>query len=171
MIRPGNQPPDYWIVGTPRKCQKLRSIRNVHHEVVRMASIRPTIQKIKGNTIRFVVATRRFVLRWVAILSVGVVILAGLYFISEPFAKFGNWYAANNILPRALLLVLAPIAATIASQIKQNLVDQRKRGESKSVRQAFREIDGQVVEAVMEWIKWMAFGVGALALAQIVDRL
>ena len=118
---------------------------------------------------RCVIATARFVLRWLVRLSVVGVILVALYFISEPFYKFGNWFNANNILPRALLLVLAPIAAAVASQIKENLAEQAKRGEAKSVRRAFEEIDSQSYELVMGWITWLAFAVGAIALSQVVN--
>lgn len=117
---------------------------------------------------RWAIVAGRFVIQGIGILAVAGVVLTAAYFISEPFDKFAQWYNANNIAPRALILVLGPIAAAVASQIKENLVQQGRRREPKSIRRALSQINGQQDEMLMEWVKWLTFAVSAIALSQIV---
>ena len=115
------------------------------------------------------VAVLRFVVKWTAILSIIAIVLTALYFIAEPFAAFGEWYTDNNIFPKALFLILAPVAASLANQIKGNLAEQAKLQEPKSVKRAFTlATEEQIPEMVMGWLTWLAFAVGAIALGQIV---
>lgn len=127
------------------------------------------IRDIATRCATVTVAVAKLVFKGVAILSVIAIIFTALYFITEPFAAFGKWYADNNIFPKVLFLILAPGAAALANQIKGNLAEQAKRQEPRSVRRAFTQAtDEQTPEMVMGWLTWLAFTVGAIALGQIV---
>ena len=128
------------------------------------------IREIATRCATVAAAIAKFVFKSVAVLSVVAIILTALYFISEPFAAFGDWYVDNNVFPMALFLIVAPCAAALANQIRGNLAEQAKRQKSKSVKRAFTQAIGdQVPEMVMGWLTWLAFAVGAIALGLIVD--
>lgn len=128
------------------------------------------IRDIAIRCVTVAVPVLKFVFKSVAVLSLVAIVLTAFYFISEPFAAFGGWYADNNVLPKALLLLLAPAVAALANQIRGNLVEQAKREEHKSVARAFTQAtDDQVPEMVMGWLTWLAFAVGAIALGRIVQ--
>ena len=127
------------------------------------------VRNVAKNAATATVAVLRHVVKGVAILSVIAVVVTGLYFIAEPFAAFGKWFSDNNVFPKALLLLLAPIAAALANQVKRNLSEQAKLEEPKSVKRAFNQAtEEQVPEMVMGWISWLAFTAGAIALGLIV---
>ena len=131
------------------------------------------IRDIAIRCVTFAVGVLKFVfksiVKIVAVLSVVAIVLTAMYFISEPFAECGEWYADNNIFPKALFLVLAPVAAALTNQIKGNLAEQAKLQEPRSVRRAFTQAtDEQIPEMVMGWLTWLALTVGAIALGQIV---
>ena len=124
---------------------------------------------IRDTIRRYTVATFRLTLQGLLWLSIGAVVITAAYFLSEPFAKFGQWYADNNIAPKAMVFVLAPLTAAATSQIRENLVQQRKRREPKSIRRAYRELrDSQTRELLLGWLTWLAFTAGAIALGQMV---
>lgn len=125
---------------------------------------------IRNIYTRYVVPTFRKILYGLMWLALAVVLIAVAYFLSEPFAKFGRWYEENNVAPRAMVFVLAPLAAAAASQIRGNLVQQVKRREPKSIRRAFRQLlDSQPQELLLGWLTWLAFTSGAIALGQMID--
>ena len=127
------------------------------------------IRDIAIRCVAVAVGVLKFVFKIVAFLSVVAIVLTALYFISEPFAAFGEWYADNNIFPKAFFLVLAPVAAALTNQIKGNLADQAKRQEPRSLGRAFTQATGeQIPEMVMGWLTWLALTVGAIALGQVV---
>ena len=126
---------------------------------------------MRKNISRYVVSTGKFILTGMVLIFFGLALLAGLYFISEPFNAFAYWYRDNNIAPKAFTLVVMPVLAAYASQIKENLSEQAKRLECKSTRLAFTETDRQIPQVVMGWLTWFAFALGAIALLQIVKSI
>ena len=119
---------------------------------------------------RYVIPTLKKLLVALMWMSYVAVAFTVAYFLSEPFERFGRWYEENNVAPRALVFVLAPLAAAVAYQIRGNLVQQAKRREPKSIRRAYRQLrDSQTAELLLGWLTWLAFTAGAIALGQMVD--
>ena len=123
------------------------------------------------NIIRHsIFATCRLGLQVLLWLSIAAVLLTVAYFLSEPFERFAKWYVGNNVAPRVIVLILAPLAAAAAIQIRVNLIQQGERREPKSIRRAYRQMrDNQTAELLLGWLTWLAFTVGATAFTQLVE--
>ena len=116
----------------------------------------------------------RGAIRWTVILlafiAVAIVLLTVAYFLVDPLESFAGWFNANNIFHRAIILVVAPVVAAYADQVRDNLSEQGKRQECKSFGRAFKQaFDTQAPEVVMRWLAWVALAAVGITLVQVVD--
>lgn len=125
---------------------------------------------VGSDTMRCLRGVLRPIVTWLAYITIAIVLITILYFIAEPFSTFAEWFNASNILHRAIIVVLAPFVAAYADQVRDNLSEQGKRDECKSLRRALKQAqDTQALEISMRWLAWVSLAAVGIALVQIVD--
>ncbi len=116
----------------------------------------------------------RGAIRWaataLAFIAIAIALLTVLYFLVDPLESFAGWFNANNLFHRAIILVVAPVVAAYADQVRDNLSEQGKCQECKSLWQAFKKAkDAQAREVVMRWLAWAALATVGMTLVEVVD--
>ena len=87
--------------------------------------ISTTIRKVKDTATRWFIATARFLLQFFAYVSLFAALIAVAYLISEPFYTSHDWYIANNIFPRAVLLVVARSSQPLPTKFERTCPSRR----------------------------------------------